>query len=60
VKVDEDQRVYLSIPAIREGVYAEFSVWFKPCYDFSQAFGDVPTEPDDGATENASDDFVQG
>lgn len=38
--IREDQRIYLSLPAIREGQECEFQIHAKPSYDFSQAFAE--------------------
>jgi hypothetical protein len=51
--VKEDHRIYLSVPALREGVDCTFSVWAKPAYDFSQAYANdtVPGEEDDNVAD---------
>lgn len=60
--VPEDQKIYLSLPAIREGRSCEFSVWGKPCTDFSQAaendFPDKEGGEDPGSNEDGDKEVV--
>ena len=57
--VKEDQRLYLSLPAIREGQDCEFQVHAKPCFDFSQAFCEEGHEAEiSQANAMAEDDLL--
>lgn len=54
--VREDQRIYLSLPAIREGQDCEFQINALPAYNFKQAFAEEGHEAEIGQAESIEEE----